>query len=296
MRPFFAPPFATSCALAGLVLAAAAVSGCAGKAAPQGYGVAQEGTAAEAQQQLQQAEQATKVDTPQTYLDLIARMQQAGQWYASLAHADAFEQQYGAQPEVRLLRADALRNTGQIQQARQAYAALLGGAEGADRRTAARARRGLGLLHAGQKQYALAVDQLELARKLNPIDADVLSDLAYAYMLDGRLEPARLPVLQAAQLAPANARVQLNLALYWLAGGNEAEAARLLQRLSQPQARNAPPLAGPQALPALQAQAAQVRAAMQARAPKPAPQPAPPTLAPAPAGDSTRDNPLRGAP
>src|SRR5256885_3547902 len=55
----------------------------------------QQETAAQAQQQLQNAQQATQVDNAQTYLDLITQMQQAGQWYASLAHTEAFEQQYG---------------------------------------------------------------------------------------------------------------------------------------------------------------------------------------------------------
>nr|MBD4763317.1 hypothetical protein [Xanthomonas citri pv. citri] len=66
---------------------------------------------------MQDAQQATQVDNAQTYLDLITQMQQAGQWYASLAHTEAFEQQYGTQPESRLMRADALRNTGQAEQA-----------------------------------------------------------------------------------------------------------------------------------------------------------------------------------
>src|SRR5256885_15134564 len=76
----------------------------------------QQETAAQAQQQLQNAQQATQVDNAQTYLDLITQMQQAGQWYASLAHTEAFEQQYGVNPESRLMRADALRNTGQVEQ------------------------------------------------------------------------------------------------------------------------------------------------------------------------------------
>jgi len=251
------------------------LAGCASKPAPQGYGVGQEGTAAEAQRQMQQAEQSTKVDTVQTYLDLITQMQQAGQWYASLAHTEAFEQQYGANTQVRLLRADALRNTGQFAQAQLAYTALL---QGGDTNTAARARRGMGLLHASQGQYAQAVTQLEMARKLNPIDANVLSDLAYAHMLNGQLAPAQLPVLQAAQLAPTNARVQLNLALYWLASGNEPEAARLLQRLSQPQAKNMPALIDQNSLQTLQTQLASVQQAVQARASAPIAQ----TQAPSP--------------
>lgn len=244
------------------VITLALMVGCASKPAPQGYGVNQEGTAAEAQRQMQQAEQSTKVDTVQTYLDLITQMQQAGQWYASLAHTEAFEQQYGPNASVRLLRADALRNTGQFSQALQVYTSLL-----TDSNTgmAARARRGMGLLHASQGQYAQAIAHLEVARKLNPIDANVLSDLAYAHMLNGQLAPAQLPVLQAAQLAPANARVQLNLALFWLASGNEPEAAQLLQRLSQPQAKNAPALIDQNSLQTLQTQLSKVRQAVQAQ-------------------------------
>ena len=252
-------PLATLAALATLALA---LAGCASKG-PQGYGApsAQQETAAQAQQQLQNAQQATQVDNAQTYLDLIAQMQQAGQWYASLAHTEAFEQQYGVNPESRLMRADALRNTGQVEQARQAYLALLQGA------TTARARRGLGLLYASQGQYGQAVEQLDKARQLNPIDANVLSDLAYAHMLDGRLAAAQMPIMQASQLAPANARVQLNMALFWLASGNQAQASQLLRQLAQPQAKGALPMIDQTSLQTLQAQLASVRDAVRLRIP-----------------------------
>ena len=248
-------------ALAPLAMAMAlALAGCAGKG-PQGYGAtsSQQETAAQAQQQLQNAQQATQVDNAQTYLDLITQMQQAGQWYASLAHTEAFEQQYGTQPESRLMRADALRNTGQAEQARQAYQALLQGA------TTARARRGLGLLHASQGEYGQAVEQLEKARQLNPIDANVLSDLAYAHMLDGQLAAAQMPIMQASQLAPANARVQLNMALFWLASGNQAQASQLLRQLAQPQAKGALPMIDQTSLQTLQSQLASVNEAVRLR-------------------------------
>lgn len=242
-----------------LITMALALGGCASKS-PGGYGLpSQTGTAAQARQELDKAEQSTQLDSAQTYLDLIAQMQQAGQWYASLAHTQAFEQQYGSQPLLQLMRADALRNTGQFQQARQAYGALLNGA------TAARARRGMGLLHASQGQYPQAVEQLEMARQLNPIDASVLSDLAYAHMLDGELGAARMPIMQAAQLAPGNARVQLNLALFWLASGHQDEATQLLQRLSQPASKGAAPLIDQQSLQTLKSQLASVQRAVGAR-------------------------------
>lgn len=253
-------PLATLATLAALATLTLALAGCASKG-PQGYGApsAQQETAAQAQQQLQNAQQATQVDNAQTYLDLITQMQQAGQWYASLAHTEAFEQQYGVNPESRLMRADALRNTGQVEQARQAYLALLQGA------TTARARRGLGLLYASQGQYGQAVEQLDKARQLNPIDANVLSDLAYAHMLDGRLAAAQMPIMQASQLAPANARVQLNMALFWLASGNQAQASQLLRQLAQPQAKGALPMIDQTSLQTLQAQLASVRDAMRLR-------------------------------
>ena len=252
-------PLAPLAPLATLALAMA-LAGCASKG-PQGYGApsAQQETAAQAQQQLQNAQQATQVDNAQTYLDLITQMQQAGQWYASLAHTEAFEQQYGVNPESRLMQADALRNTGQVEQARQAYQALLQGA------TTARARRGLGLLYASQGQYGQAVEQLEKARQLNPIDANVLSDLAYAHMLDGRLAAAQIPIMQASQLAPANARVQLNMALFWLASDNQAQASQLLRQLAQPQAKGALPMIDQTSLQTLQAQLASVRDAVRLR-------------------------------
>lgn len=243
------------------------LAGCAGKT-PSGYGLmGTQSTAAQAQQQLAAAEQANQPDAVQTYLDLITQMQQAGQWYASLAHADAFEKQHGARPESTLLRADALRNTGQLDAAKSDYQGLLATS------SKGRALRGLGLLYASQGQYGEAIAQLEQARQLNPIDASLLSDIAYAQMLDGNLPAARVPALQAAQLAPGNARVQLNLALYLLANGQQDDAQRLLQRLSQPQAKGAAPLIDQQSTQMLRSQLDQVQQAAQARSTSAEPSP-----------------------
>ena len=255
---------------AALALAAGVLAGCAAKP-PQGYGAASDqGTAQQAQQQLEKAEQLTQIDPQQTYMNLIAQMQQAHQWYASLAHADAFERQYGSNAQIRLRRADALRNTGQAQPAEAAYRALLGEA---DPQIQARASRGLGLLYASQQRYAPAVEQLERARRLDPIDADLLADLAYTHMLDGRLDAARLPMLQAAQLAPANARVQLNLALYWLASGAPEQAQQLLQRLRQPLAPGGAPQIDDTSVQTLHARLALIEQAVHARSQQPPPRP-----------------------
>jgi Flp pilus assembly protein TadD len=204
------------------------IAGCSTKG-PEGYGVfSRNNTAAQAQQQLQDAEKATQPDNLQTHLDLIAQMQRAGQWYASLAHVEAFELEHGGHIEAGLLRADALRNIGKQQAAEKAYGALLNGP------LAARARRGLGLLHASQENYAQAARELEIARQLNPIDADVLSDLAYAHMRNGQMTEAQVPMLQAAQLAPDDRRIQLNMAMFWLAIGQSAKAKSIFQHIARP--------------------------------------------------------------
>ena len=258
-------------ASATLAISAIVLSGCASKA-PQGYGAAEQSTAAQAQQQMEKAEQSTQLDAQQTYLNLIAQMQQANQWYASLAHTEAFERQFGVTPQLRLLRADALRNTAQLTQAQSAYEALL---TDSNTQTVARARRGLGLLLASQGQLDQAVHQLEQARVLNPIDADVLSDLAYAHMLTGKPQAAQLPIMQAAQLAPSNPRVQLNLALYWLATGEHQQATQLLQRLQQPQAKNVAPLIDANSIKTLQAQLSAVQKAVAQHVPTNTTAPAP---------------------
>lgn len=252
------------------VLAVLVMAGCASKA-PQGYGVAPaKGTAALAQAQMQMAEQATQVDTSKTYLGLIEQMQQTGNWYASLAHTEAFVSLHGTSAEVQLLRADALRNTLQYEAAHQLYLSLL------STPVASRAHRGMGLLEASQGRYRQAVDALEQARKLNPIDANVLSDMGYAYMLDGQLEPARLPLMQAAQLAPESARVQLNLVIFLLASGENEAGSRLLQKLQLPQPPSKTPLIDAMAVQQLQEQVLKIRQAIHAQAvPVPAPMTAP---------------------
>ncbi|KAG0926630.1 hypothetical protein G6F60_015025 [Rhizopus arrhizus] len=75
-------------------------------------------------------------------------MQQQGAWYASLAHVDAFRQRYGDRPALRLLQADALRETGQADAAIALYRELSTGPQ------AAAAAHGLGLIAAHRDDAA----------------------------------------------------------------------------------------------------------------------------------------------
>ncbi|PSD22060.1 Flp pilus assembly protein TadD, partial [Stenotrophomonas maltophilia] len=70
-------------------------------------------------------------DSRNAYLELIERMQQQGAWYASLAHVEAFRQRYGDRPALRLLQADALRETGQADAAVTLYRELSSGPQAA---------------------------------------------------------------------------------------------------------------------------------------------------------------------
>lgn len=175
--------------------------------------------------QLEAAQAAARepsLDNRPTYLALVRQMQGNGMWFASLAHIDALEQRWGVSPETRLLRADALRHTGQPAASAALYDKLL------DTPERAAAYRGLGLLAGAGGDYPRAAEMFERARQLQPTDGLVLSDLGYALLRAQRFEAARLPVLQAAQLLPANPKVRSNLALYLLTRGQTEQARQVM--------------------------------------------------------------------
>lgn len=170
----------------------------------------------------QAAAREPSLDNQPTYLTLVRQMQANGMWFASLAHIDALEQRWGVTTETRLLRADALRQTGQQTPSAALYEQLL------DTPERAAAYRGLGLLAGAANDYTRAAGMFEKARQVLPADGLLLSDLGYALLRAGRFEAARLPVLQAAQLQPANPRVRSNLALYLLTQGQADQARQVM--------------------------------------------------------------------
>lgn len=157
-------------------------------------------------------------ESASSYLGVITQMQKEGLWFASLAHIDAMEKQWKVSDHSRLLRADALRQTGQQEHSAALYKHLLGSAY------AARALHGLGLLAAAEGQFELAVSHFQAAQKQAPTDALLLNDLGYALLQTARGFDAGLPLKQAAQLQPKNVRIQSNLALYLVVFGSAEEA------------------------------------------------------------------------
>lgn len=164
------------------------------------------------------------------YLGLIGKMQQEGMYYASLAHIDAFQQRYGNSTALQVLRADALRETGQDDAALQAYRDLLN----TDR--AARARHGIGLVLGRQGDFVRAAAELRQASTLDPVNAQVANDLGYALMRGGALQEARVPVMQALELDANNPRVVSNAVVWMLASGKRADATAMMQRAAMPEA------------------------------------------------------------
>ncbi|WP_200945781.1 tetratricopeptide repeat protein [Burkholderia sp. Leaf177] len=197
----------------------AALGGCASKM-ESGYGVGIQAEREAAVRQSQQKQDAP--DTPGMYLALIDKMQSQGLFYASLAHIDAYEKQYGATPDTVLLRADALRQTSQSQASADAYTKLL------NTPLAARGYRGLGLLAGSAGDFGRASESLATASRLEPTDALTLSDLAYARLRLGDISGARVPLMKAAELAQSNPKILSNVALYLFVDGQPAAAQGLI--------------------------------------------------------------------
>lgn len=218
-------------ALSGGVSCAVLMAALAACSTQQGYGV---GAQAQAEMQMRAATSKDAApDTPGMYLGLISRMQAEGLYYASLAHIDAFERQYGKSPDSIVLRADALRLTGQPAASADAYTQLL------NTPLAARGHRGLGLLAGAAGDFHKAALELNEASTLDPTDSTTLSDLGYAWLRDGDVARARVPLLKALELDAHNAKIVANVALLFEASGSDADAQAMMAQQGLPPAARA---------------------------------------------------------
>ncbi len=174
------------------------------------------------------------VEAPQNdramYLELLRQMQAQGAYYASLAHIDAFRQRFGDSPELRILQADALRQTGDNAAATALYRSLAKGAQ------AGPAWHGLGLIAASSNDRDGARLALRNAVQLDPLNVTYLGDLGFALLQAGATADARAPLAKAAELAPTNARAVSNLALWALLSGQAPMAEAMIQRANLPAA------------------------------------------------------------
>src|SRR5688572_20279580 len=105
-------------------------------------------------------EPAPPPDPQRLHLELIEKMLEDGRAHAALAHLDALSPDEAAVPAARLLRAEALRRTGQLDAAWRVYEPLL------ITEAAAPAWRGLALIKSEQGDLATSVAWLRRARDL----------------------------------------------------------------------------------------------------------------------------------
>ncbi len=203
------------------VLAIAVLSGCGSTVANR---MSEQADAQVALSKLRDRQDRAGYDDKSVYLGLIGKMQDEGLYFASLAHIDVYEKRFGASPALTLMRADALRETGQDVAAAQAYQNLVGSV------VQSRAYHGLGLLAGRRSDFAGAAAALRQAAQSDPTNAQVANDLGYALMRTGALPEARVPVMQALQLDGRNPRVVSNAAVWLVADGKREQAVALMQR------------------------------------------------------------------
>ncbi|VVE19583.1 Beta-barrel assembly-enhancing protease [Pandoraea iniqua] len=204
------------------------LAGCASKGG--GYGAPSAAALMRAQQDDEAKAKTAAPDTKELYLSMIREMQERGAYFASLAHIDQFRIQYGNSPDVDILRADALRETGQPDAAEATYRTLLASP------VAAAAWHGLGLVAAQRKDYAGATQALREAVSRAPTEPFYLSDLGFAQLCNGDAAGARVPLAQAAELKPDSRKVLSNLAVYLLVTGERARADQMMTQAKMPPA------------------------------------------------------------
>lgn len=186
------------------------------------------GTVAEDGQMLRQ-----DMNDPALYLQLIEGLQQRRMHYAALAHLDAFDQKWPDNRQAQLLRADALRQTGSLDEAGVIYERLTG------KNPMPQALHGLGLIAVAKGQHEAGERLLVQANRLAPIDARILNDLGYVQMKAGRYGPARTNLAKAFELDPGNAQAGANLALLHMRLQEDGQAERMMQRMGMTEAQRA---------------------------------------------------------
>lgn len=205
---------------------AIALSGCASTSTNSAYDLMREQQEQQAYVQGQEIErwEKRKPSNQQMALQMLQQTLQQGKYFAALAYADAMQTQFGQDPELLVLKAEALRQTGQLAQAFSLYQSLVQGS------VSARAWQGLGLVAGEQQHYEKAAEYFKQAARLEPAEASIQSDLAYASLRAGDISQARLALGKAAELEPENPRILSNMALFLLVSGEPDKARFVMQR------------------------------------------------------------------
>lgn len=145
------------------------------------------------------------------HLGLVQKMIDQNNGYAALAHLDSYDKKWGADLKSRLLRADALRKTGQFDQAEQAYQSLLGTTD-----NQGQVWYGLGKISIEKGKLNAAEVRLEKAVQIDPLKIEAYTDLGLVYLLDGKKDLSYNALMKASELSNQDPKILANLALWGL--------------------------------------------------------------------------------
>lgn len=160
--------------------------------------------------------------TRQLYLIVVDRLRRQGSERAALSYLDAYDRQYPADPQARLMRADCLMSIGDGEAAAPVYTELLTSGH----RAAASA--GLGKVAVARADWEAAHRYFQTAVSLSPSTPEYVNNLAYAQMRSGRTDAALATLRQAQELDPGNVLVRNNMILCLQLSGRGAEAQAML--------------------------------------------------------------------
>jgi Flp pilus assembly protein TadD len=139
---------------------------------------------------------------------LIGQMMEQGSYYAALAHADAYDKQWGSDAASRLLRADARRATGQLDGAEKLYTPLLSST------LRPQALHGLSKLAAQRGQWEISRKLLDDAISAAPLNANLYNDQGLVLTLLNKRNEALIALRKSQELEPDRNLARANIALF----------------------------------------------------------------------------------
>lgn len=142
------------------------------------------------------------------YLDTIKRMIETGSYMAAIAHAMAFEKNFGEDDMVSLMKADALLQAGMDDESLSIYQSLrkVKDFEGP-------ALNGIGKYYAKKNQWEVAEGFFKKAVEIQPANPVFLNNMAFAMYRNGKYQEASRCWMMAIDLSPGNKTIINNLAI-----------------------------------------------------------------------------------
>ncbi len=166
--------------------------------------------------------------TKTLFLAVVDGLRKQGQAHAALAYLDDFDRTYPGDPSAMLMRAQCLSDIAKRDEAGPIYRALLNGPY------AGAANAGLGNIAGAAGDWPQAVASFQQAVQLEPTKAEYANDLGFAEIHQGQYDAGLDMLSRASELEPDNRFIRNNLILAFHLSGKNAEAARMIDKISDP--------------------------------------------------------------